>query len=332
MSDSREQALFQWVEQQSRGGEDLTCQSVSGDASFRNYFRVLRPGQASLVAMDSSLEKSTLPVFIDVAERLGAAGLHPPAVESFDPVRGYALLEDLGDRPLQDELESTAGNKLFADVLPLLLAMAGGVSVAGLPQYSPEKLREELQLFPDWYADQHLQQPFDASEQQVWNEFCDRLVANATALPQVFVHRDFHSCNLHRLEDGAIGIIDFQDAVHGPVNYDLVSWLWDRYIDWPREALERWMLDFKAGLEQEFPQVFDSVAQMSQAEWIRSCDLVGLQRNLKIIGIFSRLNYRDNKPGYMVMIPRFSAYVDSVLQHYERGSAIYSLIARRLDV
>ena len=285
-------------------------QSVSGDASFRRYFRTHFNGK-SYIIMDAPPQKESVEPFIDIAQRLRDVGLRAPIIVAQQLELGFLLLEDLGDEMLKSLLTEQTGQLLFDAVLPVLTTMASTCDVEGLPSYSSDKLHQELALFPDWYLQHHLSLAMTEAEAEQWQQLTQLLVDNALAQPQVFVHRDFHSCNLHQLPEGNIGVIDFQDAVCGPLTYDLASWLWDRYITWPRPQLELWMLEAR---QQLAPDVDEQC-------WIRWCDLMGLQRNLKIVGIFARLHYRDNKASYLDMIPRFSAYVRAVLPRYPELAA-----------
>jgi aminoglycoside/choline kinase family phosphotransferase len=282
-----------------------TWESVSGDASFRRYFRTHFDGR-SYIIMDAPPEKESVEPFVDIAQRLLKAGLRAPIIVAQQQEQGFLLLEDLGDEMLKSLLNEASGQPLMDAVLPVLATMASSCDTADLPNYSSAKLQEELALFPDWYLQQHLGLSMTSVETEQWQQLTQTLIDNALAQPQVFVHRDFHSCNLHQLANGDIGVIDFQDAVCGPLTYDLASWLWDRYITWPRSQLESWMLQAR---QQLAPHVDEQC-------WIRWCDLMGLQRNLKIVGIFARLHYRDNKQGYLEMAPRFSDYIRAVLPLY----------------
>jgi aminoglycoside/choline kinase family phosphotransferase len=187
-----------------------------------------------------------------------------------------------------------------------------------LPEYHSLKLQQELALFTDWYLRVHRNRPFTNSEWLDWNQLCVQLINSAREQPQVFVHRDFHSCNLLHIRGGQPGIIDFQDGVLGPISYDLVSLLWDRYIEWPRDRLEAWMMEFHQALNLD----------CDESTWIRWCDLMGLQRNLKIVGIFARLHYRDGKQGYLQMIPRFYGYLLDVLPRYPEFNALHQLLEK----
>ncbi|MDG2473076.1 MAG: phosphotransferase [Pseudomonadales bacterium] len=289
----------------------MNWQAVTGDASARRYFRASYCDQ-SYILMDAPPPQEALGPFIDIASRLLASGLHAPSIFAADSEAGFLLLEDLGQTLLQSLLAADRGQWLFDQVSPLLSVMAKKTSTDGLPRYSATRLQAELDLLPQWFGQQHLGRCFSPSEQVNWQLLCDQLIASAEAQPQVFVHRDFHSCNLHQLKNGSVGIIDFQDAVLGPLSYDLVSWLWDRYISWPRSALETWIEQARLVLAPD----------ISAAQWLRYCDFMALQRNLKIIGIFARLHYRDNKSGYLAMTPRFIDYVLDLLPRYpELGPA-----------
>ena len=277
---------------------------VSGDASFRRYFRFPANGR-SIILMDAPPEKEDSASFIDIAHRLRHAGLRAPEIFKFDLERGFGLLEDFGDTLYRELITKDSFNRIFPELFTLLRGLACDVDASGLPAYGEIALRQELNLFRTWYLELHKNRPLKGSEADEWENICNELVAAAAEQPQVFVHKDFHSCNLLQTADGP-GIIDFQDGRRGPVSYDFVSLVWDRYIAWPRAQLESWMMDVHATLP----------VNCSPAEWIRYCDWMGLQRNLKIVGIFARLRYRDNKTGYLEMIPRFYRYLLDVLPRY----------------
>lgn len=244
--------------------------------------------------------------FVDVTGRLRAAGLHAPAIEAADADRGYLLLEDLGDLLLRDRLTAATADTWFPPLLDLLTCLARDVSADGLPPYDRPRLQSELELFPEWYLGRHKNIQLSCSQLDLWEDLATRLMMSAESQPQVFVHRDFHSCNLLVLGDGALGVIDHQDAVRGPLSYDLASLLWDRYITWPRDQVEAWTEDFRRR----------TAPALAPDSWQRAVDWMGLQRNLKIVGIFARLSYRDGKAGYLDLIPRFWDYVRGTLRRY----------------
>ena len=286
------------------GVEAVEPRPVSGDASFRRYFR-LASADGSVILMDAPPRRENSRPFVDVARRLRAAGLNAPAILQFDFEQGFGLLEDFGDTLYRDLLDEQSVDGLFPDLFAVLEGLAVRVTAGGLPAYDEQLLQAELDLFPDWYLLRHRGRPLEGQERNLWAGLCTQLIESAGRQPQVFVHKDFHSCNLLQTPRGP-GVIDFQDGVRGPVCYDLVSLLWDRYIAWPRERLEDWMLQLRTRL----------APSMEASDWIRCCDWMGLQRNLKIVGIFARLRYRDGKSGYVEMIPRFYDYLLDVLPRY----------------
>ena len=296
---------------------DLTCHALAGDASFRRYFR-LADGNDSWVLMDAPPEREDCRPFVDVAQRLRASGVEAPHILAQDLERGFLLLEDLGDELLADELHGDNADHWMPRLFTLLQRLAGHVDAQGLPDYDPQRLLTELELFTNWYLERHKGLRLSSADQEVWEALCSRLIGNALEQPQVFVHRDFHSANLLRAPDAGIGVIDFQDAVRGPLSYDFASLVWDRYIPWPRARLETWMADMRRRV----------AVDVDPGTWTRWCDWMGLQRNLKIVGIFARLHYRDGKAGYLEMVPRFWGYVQDVLPRYEETREFHALLER----
>jgi aminoglycoside/choline kinase family phosphotransferase len=290
---------------------------VSGDASFRRYFR-LHGTHNSLVLMDAPPKTENSAPFVDIDNRLRQAGAHAPEIHAQDLEQGFLLLEDLGNKLVRDVLDNNNADQRFEALFDLLETMATKVDSQGLPNYDRERLLTELELFPNWYLQEHKNIELSCEDWDVWEDMCTRLIASAQRQPQVFVHRDFHSCNLLHLGDGSVGVIDFQDGVRGPVSYDLVSLLWDRYIHWPRSRLESWMQELRPRL----------AADIDAETWIRYCDWMGLQRNIKIVGIFARLHYRDNKTGYLEMIPQFWTYLMDVLPLYPETRPFMDLLER----
>lgn len=290
---------------------------VSGDASFRRYFR-LQGESSSLILMDSPPATEDNARFINIASRLRQGGAHAPEIIASNLEQGFLLLEDLGDTMYREILHTNNADQLFPPLFDLLQTMASRVDDTHLPEYNRDRLVTELELFPHWYLEQHKQIQLSCEDWDIWEALCTRLIASAQLQPQVFVHRDFHSCNLLALDNGDVGVIDFQDAVRGPLSYDLVSLLWDRYISWPRSRLEAWMEQFRQQV----------AAEIAAEDWVRYCDWMGLQRNFKIVGIFARLHYRDGKAGYVEMIPRFWSYLMEVLPRYEETRPMLDLLER----
>lgn len=313
--DERNEAASRWAAAR-LGLDAVQLEPVSGDASFRRYFRLESHGR-SLILMDAPPDKESSAPFVDVSRRLRAAGLNAPEILEFDLDSGFGLLEDFGDTLYREVISEDTIDKLAPGLFGILDSLARRVDSAGLPEYDQRLLQAELDLFSDWYLSVHRGRRLTLDEAETWQTLCAGLIKSAREQQQVFVHRDFHSCNLLATSDGP-GIIDFQDAVLGPLSYDFVSLAWDRYIAWPREKLETWM----ALTHQLLP------TGVSLEAWIRQCDLMGLQRNLKIVGIFSRLKYRDNKDGYVEMIPRFYGYLLDVLPRYTEFSDFLNLLER----
>ena len=300
-------------------GADLQSDfhNVAGDASFRRYFRVQVNGE-SRILMDSPSPGEDVGPFIDVDRRLRTAGLYAPEIFSEDQANGYLLLEDLGDDLYRDLLHKTNADVLFPALFDVLKTFALVADTTDLPDFDYRKLRRDMDLFPDWYLLKHRKMAKRAQLDTIWDGFCNRIIDAALDQPQCFVHRDFHSCNLLRTANNGIGIIDFQDAVRGPISYDFISLIWDRYIAWPRPQLEKWMEEFRLVLGLDIEPL----------HWQRYCDLMGLQRNFKIVGIFARLHYRDHKNGYIEMIPRFYKYITETLRLYPEFEELLAILEK----
>ena len=264
--------------------------------------------------MDAPPQREDSAPFVDIARRLREAGLNAPQVLSFDFEAGFGLVEDFGDTLYRELLTERSVGGLFPALFDLLEGLTA-VETRGLPLYDGALLQTELDLFTDWYLQRHRGRPMTAAEQETWRTLSRRLIDSALSQRQVFVHRDFHSCNLLQTPSGP-GIIDFQDGVNGPLSYDFASLVWDRYIAWPRDQLEQWMTEMHSRFR----------LSCGVSEWIRQCDWMGLQRNLKIVGIFARLRYRDGKQGYLEMIPRFYRYLLDVMPRYPEFSDFLVLL------
>jgi len=312
--DPRLDQAIAWLQ---HSGLDLQSelQPVAGDASFRRYFRLMSSGQ-SRILMDAPPPGEDVRPFIDNDHRLRTAGLHAPEIFHADIANGYLLLEDFGDDLYREVLNENNSDIYFPGLFDVLKKMALTVDATGLPDFDAESLRNDMDLFPKWYLGRHRKAVSSDSFEPVWDEFCQAVIDSALNQPQCYIHRDFHSCNLLKTSTGDIGIIDFQDARKGPISYDLISLLWDRYIDWPRAQLESWIEEFRLALELD----------IEPRQWLRFCDLMGLQRNFKIVGIFARLYYRDGKSGYIEMIPGFYGYLTSTLRRYPEFRQISNIM------
>jgi aminoglycoside/choline kinase family phosphotransferase len=290
---------------------DPAWEPVTGDASYRRYFRVAVEGQ-SRILMDAPPGLENSATFVDIDRRLRAAGLHAPEILLADLDSGFMLLEDLGDELYRDLVTPDAVQPLFDDAFRALAVMAREVPPDGLRAYDREMFCRELGWFTGFYLGRHRHFGLDKAWQKSWQAFCETLVASAMQQPQVFVHKDVHSCNLLRTRYNNPGIIDFQDAVTGPLSYDFVSLVWDRYIAWPRSLIEKWM--------EQFRQLIDPA--IDPARWVRWCDLMGLQRNIKIVGRFALLRYEQGRKGYIEMIPEFYGYILEVLSLYPEFAGV----------
>ena len=314
--DQRRDHLAHWAVNQIQQltGEDLTAELsvVSGDASFRRYFR-LAGADSSWICVDAPPEKEDNPKFIAIARSWSEQGVHVPAVLSEDIDQGFMLLEDFGDQLLWPALHDGADHErvlsLYKQSIDELIRIQK-LNADELPEYDGALLRQEVSLFSDWLCERQVSLSLSADEHRLIADVTDILVDSALAQPQVVVHRDYHSRNLMLCSDGALGVIDFQDAVRGAVTYDLVSLLRDCYVRWPHEIVDELTAYYheKASLTGVLDMPFDAFS--------RAFDLMGMQRHLKAAGIFARLNIRDGKAGYLADIPNTCVYLREVAGRY----------------
>ncbi|MCL4316516.1 MAG: phosphotransferase [Gammaproteobacteria bacterium] len=317
---------------------------ASSDASFRRYFRVRWDGQTRIV-MDAPPAHEDCRPYISIARALHGAGLNVPQVLEADLAQGFLLLTDLGTIQYLDALndadvqgctnvaggrtpEATTVDRLYGDALDALLALQTHPDVARqahLPPYDEALLMREMHLFRDWLLARHAQITLDDAQLQNLEHTFTRLAQSALEQPQVPVHRDYHSRNLMLTENNNPGILDFQDAVVGPITYDLVSLLRDCYIAWPEPCVHGWMEQYRrralaAGL----------LTQDDAAHFMRWFDWMGVQRHLKAAGIFARLHIRDGKPGYLKDIPRTLNYIVAASARYEELQWLHDLLRNRV--
>jgi N-acetylmuramate 1-kinase len=326
-SDSRLANLTQWV-LGDLGFDGASIAPASADASFRRYFRVTRDSDTYIV-MDAPPDKEDSGPFVKVARILGNMNLNVPMILARDMERGFLLLSDLGSQQYLDALpENGAADRLYADALGSLRAMqfADARVSQDLPRYDQPLLLREMELTPEWFLKRHLDLSVSAAERAMLNELFDSLAGSALAQPTVFVHRDYHSRNLLVTPQDNPGILDFQDAVSGPVTYDLASLLKDCYIAWPPARVRDWVLDYRDSLlAAGFP------LSASAAQFMRWFDLMGLQRHIKVLGIFARLFYRDGKSQYLRDLPRVLDYARETASLYPETHAFAEFIASRID-
>ncbi len=317
----REQRLKVWSSQQvvRRGASDVEWHVVSGDASFRRYFR-LAEGQegASWIAVDAPPDKENNPAFINVLHRLSEAGVTVPELLASDLTEGFMLLSDLGDQLLLPLLTRKSVDGWYQAGMSLLLNIQQA-STYELAHYSQEKLRNEMQLFEQWFLPHYLGLNADQQVCDQLSAVYDRLEHSALSQPQCFVHRDFHARNLMVLDAAhrRLGAIDFQDAVLGPVTYDLVSLIKDCYKAWPIEQVDQWAQQFRVRLQSQEGALKAPFVGVTEGQWQQWFDWMGLQRHIKVAGIFSRLYFRDGKSGYLKDIPRTVHYIYTMLARYQ---------------
>ncbi len=327
MSD-RLDRLQQWTRGQ-LDWPDADLKPASADASFRRYFRV-QQGDESYVLMDAPPEKEDCGPFIHVSRLLLALGLHVPEILASDLEQGFLLLSDLGTRLYLDELNDDSVDRLYGDALGALATLQSCGPGSGLPCYDRKLLLSEMSLFRDWLLGAHLGLTLDKVEQDNLQQSFEQLADRALEQPRVCVHRDYHSRNLMLSEHHNPGILDYQDAVTGPVTYDLVSLLRDCYISWPQQRVEDWAMGY---FELAVQTGIVRPDQVNEQQFLKWFDWMGVQRHLKAAGIFARLNHRDGKPGYMNDIPRTLGYVSDVCSRYSELAglgAITETVIKRL--
>ena len=305
--DGRQAALRAWAED--TVGAEFQWAPVTGDASSRRYFR-LRFADRSLICADAPPQTEKNAAFLSVREQLAGGGLPVPELIAADLDRGFLLLEDFGDRHLQDWLEAEGPDEDYRGALSLLHKIQA-VAPEGLPSYDRALLGEEYSRFYEWFCLAFIGLEDEVAGRQIVSAQGELLVEAGLAQPEVFVFRDYHCRNLLVRGGQPLGMIDFQDAVAGPLCYDLVSLLKDCYIRWPADRVRGWAVTFR---DQRLQNGLD--AGESEAEFLRWFDWIGLHRHLKVLGNFTRLAIRDNKPRYLADIPMVLAYVEEVLPRY----------------
>ncbi len=331
MSDPRLDILGLWLTS-TLGMSVQKLEPASADASFRRYFRVWNVAGETFVVMDAPPDKEDLSAYLRVSGLLEQCGVHVPHVHAHDLTQGLALLEDLGSRHMLTALNAGSdASSLYADALEALagLQLGGDAASRELPPYDRAVLLREMQLLPDWYCERHLAIKLDDAQKQVTHEAFEWLATEALSQPQVFVHRDYHSRNLMITPRRSPGVIDFQDALRGPVGYDLASILKDCYVDWPRARVVAWVQQHRQRLRSG-GAAGAAIAGSSNEEFLRWFDLIGLQRHIKVLGIFARLFWRDGKSGYLADLPRTLQYVREVVALYPELAAFRSLVEDHL--
>lgn len=328
-SDARLDALNAWLERVL----PVPIRSIApatSDASFRRYFRVTLRGDVALpagggsartlIAMDAPPEQEDCKPYIEVARLLAAAGVHVPAIHAQDLSAGFLLLSDLGTRTYRDALDDASAPALYRDAGTALIAWQCVSRESVLPLYDEAMLARELALFPDWYVARHLGVALTSSQHATLDAAFRQILDRALAQPRVYVHRDFHSRNLMVSQPNP-GVLDFQGAVYGPISYDLVSLLRDAYIDWSEEQELDWAVRYWERAREAHLPVADDFADF----W-RDFEWMGVQRHLKIAGIFARLAHRDGKHGYLADLPRVLRYLRRACDRYRALGPLLMLL------
>jgi aminoglycoside/choline kinase family phosphotransferase len=298
--------------------------AASSDASFRRYFRWEGAGR-SFVVMDAPPPQENCKPFVDIAFLLAKSGINVPKIYAEDLERGFLLLNDLGNKTFLDVIDSENADALFGDALQALLAFQQLPMVAPLPSYDVALLRRELELFPEWYVKRELGIEFDAAQQQQWQNVSDLLIDSALAQPKVLVHRDYMPRNL-MLSEPNPGVLDFQDAVYGPVTYDVTCLFKDAFLSWPEERVRGWLENY-----WQQASALNIPVQPVLEDFLRASDLMGVQRHLKVIGIFARICHRDGKPRYLADVPRFFSYIEAVIARRPELADLQALLASLRD-
>lgn len=322
VNDGRFNALQQWLHDNDIAFDRLTV--ASADAGFRRYFRLYKDNY-TYIAVDAPPEFEDTGAFLDIATRLNNSGLHAPAIHCYSLEKGFLLIEDLGRIHFQNAVDSIGQNKqadspaiakMYKNAMRKIIQMQQSTDTGGLPCYDRDFLTSELQLFTTWYLEKHLNATINDTQMDVIDNTFTKLVDSALEQPRAFVHRDFHCRNLMQLENEDIGIIDFQGAMTGPITYDPVSLLKDAYIDWPASFQQPL-------ISQHIGALSDPVERPVYQRWF---DFMGLQRHLKILGIFCRLKYRDNKPAYVDNLASVRKHIEDTLAGYRELSDFTNLL------
>ncbi len=298
---------------------------ISGDASFRRYFRATHNGE-SCILVDAQPEHENSPAFIGVSKAFAAAGVHVPEIHRVDLDQGFLQISDLGDNLFSRLLDSSSVDSLYLSAIDTLIKIQQTPKASyAFPEYDEKLLLKEMDLFSEWYLGEFLQITLSARDREILSTTFARLIESALEQPTVVVHRDYHSRNLLQLPQGHVGVLDFQDAVIGPVTYDMVSLLRDCYVMWPTSNVTNWVQRYFDKARQA-----DLMTDVSMGQYLRWFDLMGVQRHLKCIGIFARLNIRDNKPQYLADIPRIFEYILAVCGRHPKLNGLLKFLQSKV--
>lgn len=323
--DVRQQSLQNWVFDALAMNQETpqgSLEVVSGDASFRRYFRQ-HTATGRYIAVDAPPDKENSEPFVRIAQAWSEQGVNVPQIIKADLAQGFMLLSDMGDQLLLPMLNEASADGLYNQALAALVGIQQ--TQLPLPPYDAALLDREMALFTDWYLGTHLEMSLSDQEKTMLHDTFAMLRESALGQIQVPVHRDYHSRNLMVLEDDTLGIIDFQDAVLGPITYDVVSLLRDCYVAWPLENVQQWAMNY-------FAKARDAglIGAISDEQLMLWFDWMGIQRHLKAVGIFARLNHRDGKSGYLNDIPRTLNYIVEISGQYDSLSGFNQWLRQRL--
>jgi aminoglycoside/choline kinase family phosphotransferase len=324
MSESKHSisAFKQWIAQQLQVPvATIDLQAASADASFRHYYRLQLPDR-SVIAMDASAERASCVPFVNIARLLAHGHVHVPQILAENLEQGWLLLGDLGRQTYLDVLDDDNADRLFSDAIDALIAVQKIPAPANFPQYDAALLRRELELFPEWYLQRHLGISIDATLRAELDALFDLLIERVLRQSQVLVHRDFMPRNL-MLSEPNPGVLDFQDAVCGPIAYDPICLFKDAFISWPEARVEPWLREYwqrARAANLSVPATF--------ADFYIDCDFIGVQRHLKVVGIFARICHRDGKPKYVSDVPRFFEYLRGACTRRGELASLAELIER----
>jgi len=298
--------------------KDFKVTIASADASFRKYYR-LTNGKQTFLLMDASLEKESLTPFLDVTQRLLSVGVNVPTIYDRDLDNGYLIIEDFGSVDLLQQLSQENFHQLYKKAIDEIVKMQKA-DVDNLPLYDKAFLHFEMDLMRTWYIEKKLGLTLDKTESAILNDALNTISDTLLTQPQnLFVHRDYHSRNIMIKEDGELGIIDYQDAMSGALTYDLVSLLKDCYISFDRDAILELVLYFR---DKVSPETNDEL-------FVKWFDFMGMQRHIKVLGIFSRLHLRDGKDGYLKDIPLTLHYLLDTAKRYEETQALAQMLQEK---
>lgn len=324
---SRLTLLRNWLKETcSLSNSNFELQPLINDASSRQYFR-LRLDNSNHIVMIAPPDKENIAVFIAIAKDFARQGIYTPEIFAYNLEQGFMLLSDLGDDLYLNILNSNTADDLYSRALSVIYQIQvcnpKFPDNKSLDLFNEKYIRFELGLFIDWFLKKHLELTITSEISNIFENTFKVLINSALEQPQVCVHRDYHSRNLLLLENKNVGVLDFQDAIYGPITYDAASLLRDAYIDWPKEQVDQWIL--------KFYDMINISHHHTQEKFIRWFDLISLQRHLKILGIFSRLNYRDNKPHYLPMTSRLLKYISKTCEDYTELSDFKEILQTKIQ-